>query len=498
MPSLLAGNCTFFIWDSQRASLYCVRDRAGSSGIYFAHRGPELLISNRIEPILRLLTSPLRPNLGAIVAHVNGLAPSPSETFYESVASVDAGGMLTWSRGQLKNGRYWVLSPQPVLALKSDDEYASAYREKLLQVVSGYSTGQPAAISVSGGLDSTSVVAALKTVSPQADLMAVTWTAPEINEADETEPAGAVCRHLSLESREVRADIHYPMSSQEGITTAIKSPFLNYYHDTWEATFALIRSSGRTVLFTGHSGDSLFGGFVTPYSDLLLCGRMLDLIDQVRRHNTNSQVGIASILLRMTLRPIVGAYLPLSFRERLRKPAPWLRTEHRATFLEAVARNLAPVRRLLPGRSRRLALLSHPLAPHIEELQTSHAAEFGIDWRSPLEDHRLIEFAASLPAEQTFSAGVDKMIVRRGQRGFLPDEVLNAEAKIFPTKILRRGFETRRSELNKLMTGMRAAELGIVDEAKVRESVQAYFDGRNASELFWYVLTLEDWLRRYF
>jgi hypothetical protein len=48
------------------------------------------------------------------------------------------------------------------------------------------------------------------------------------------------------------------------------------------------------------------------------------------------------------------------------------------------------------------------------------------------------------------------------------------------------------------MTKMRAAEMGFVDQAKLRQAYEDYLAGRSNNTLFWHTLTLEDWLRRWF
>jgi hypothetical protein len=111
----------------------------------------------------------------------------------------------------------------------------------------------------------------------------------------------------------------------------------------------------------------------------------------------------------------------------------------------------------------------------------------------------LFEFAASLPTTQTFRAGQRKVIVRNAMRDTLPDEIVDMWGKITPETISERGLRER--EVGKvwaLLSGMRAADLGLVDEAALRETYQRYLDGKTSNALFWYTLTLEDWLRRYF
>jgi asparagine synthase (glutamine-hydrolysing) len=130
---------------------------------------------------------------------------------------------------------------------------------------------------------------------------------------------------------------------------------------------------------------------------------------------------------------------------------------------------------------------------------TAQAARHGIELRHPLLDHRLFEFAASLPTAQTFAAGMRKIILRNAMRGRLPDEVVDRRGKTYPAAIARRGLREReRAKVWSLVTNMRAADLGFVDEQRLRQAYGDYLTGRSDSSLFWHTLTLEAWLRRYF
>lgn len=154
---------------------------------------------------------------------------------------------------------------------------------------------------------------------------------------------------------------------------------------------------------------------------------------------------------------------------------------------------------MLPGRRERLRILQGPSLPAVARLTTAHAAHHGIDLRHPLIDHRIVEFALSLPTSQTFRAAQRKIIVRNAMRGLLPASVVDRRDKVYPAAIAHRGLRERETaKVWALMTNMRAAEMGFVDEARLREEYQRYLDGKTQSTLFWHTLTLEAWLRLYF
>jgi asparagine synthase (glutamine-hydrolysing) len=200
----------------------------------------------------------------------------------------------------------------------------------------------------------------------------------------------------------------------------------------------------------------------------------------------------------MIVGPLVRTYLPLLSRWRP-QPKPWLHAEHLSLFQEISHPPSAP-RAMLPGRIQRLQGLSGMTMNYVAEHQDRRTrVRHGIDLRHPLLDHRLVDFALTLPTTQTFRAGQRKIIVRNAMRGILPGEIVEMWGKIYPTTISERGLREReQAKVWALLTNMRAAELGLVDEARLRQAYQDFLDHQKDEDFIWYTLTLEDWLRRYF
>jgi asparagine synthase (glutamine-hydrolysing) len=493
-PQLIAGPFAWLLWDPARGQLLGARDRLGNHGFYYTLDGGRLLAANRLEALLGALPCTPSVNPRAAVAQINGLAPPEGETFYEGIRSLPPGSLLTVGRDTVKVERYWRPERRPLLRLSNDADYAEAFKALLFQVVADYLPPGRLGITLSSGLDSTSVAAAVRAVAPRHDAVAICWTAPELPEADESRYSLAVAARLGLPAIEVRADRLWPLCTARGMRTGRASPFRNYYTELWDETLGAARREGIATLFTGVSGDHLFGGNVFAYPDLFLTGRWLALVRQLRQHLPRSAFSLTGLLRRMLLGPIRAAYWP---SRRLAAPVPWLAEAYRPLYDECLQAPI-PERHLLPGRQQRLAALRDPLLPQIAELSNLQAAEHGIELRHPLLDHRLFEFAASLPTDQTFRAAWRKVIVRNAMRGVLPDEVLDRFDKIYPTAIADRGLREReQAKVWPLLTRMRAAELGFVDEGRLRDAYRAYLDGKEGA-LFWHTLTLEDWLRRYF
>ena len=116
-------------------------------------------------------------------------------------------------------------------------------------------------------------------------------------------------------------------------------------------------------------------------------------------------------------------------------------------------------------------MLDDQWIPPLAGVNARLGAEYGIEFAHPLLDHRLLEFAASLPVDPAIRRGQRKIIVRNALRDVLPESIVNRWRNIVPTKISMRGlYEREQTKVWGYLTDLRAATLGYVDEAAVQES----------------------------
>lgn len=495
-PQQISGPFSWILWDEPRHELVAVRDRTGTQGLYYAVRGETVVVASRLERLLERLTGPVAFNPRSIVAQIHWQPPPAGETCYEGIQTVEPGSALTIAPDRVSVLKYWQIEPQTILKLASDAEYADAFREVLFRVVREYVPTGPVAVALSGGLDSATLAAAIRTVSPATPVTAVTLVAPELPESDEGPRAASTAKHLGLPSVGLRADVHWPLSSAGGIHTSPDTPFYSLFTDVWRVGHRQLTERGIPVMFTGVSGDHLFD-YVSAYPDLLLTGRWMELARQLRTHLPHANRSLAHLVRTTVLSPLARAHGP-RWLTTAKTPVPWLAAAHRAWYIEHFGRSDRTWRRL-PGSHHRLVNLQDRTLPHGNQQANRQAADAQVERRHPLLDHRLIEFALSVPVGQTYRAGLRKLIMRDAMRGYLPDALLDRRDNIFTGAIVRRGLKEReQTKVWSLITNMRAAALGFVDEACLQQTYRAYLAGEVRHESFWHTLTLEDWLRRYF
>ncbi len=489
----LCGTLAWIVWDGPRRRLVAVRDRMGLEGLYYAFDGGVLLVASRVAALRsRLGGAPIDPV--SVVAQIQLRPPPPGATFYATIRAVEPGGWLVAEPDATRSGRYWRLEPERLGT--AADVAAPALLESLTRITADHAPAGRAGITLSGGLDSTALAAVLVR-SGRRPAVAFSWISPELPAADEAPEIRSVCERLGLEPATIRADRQWPLSGPAGVATEEDSPFRNYYEEIWDETYAAVLARGLPTLYTGASGDHLFGGGGSMvYPDLLLAGRWRELWRQIGAERRVSGRGLARVVGLSLLRPLARALLP-GRRPAGWRAAPWLRRRHHPAWRELRRAELPP-RSLSPGRGERFARLTDRWIGQVLERENRRARARGIELRHPLLDHRLIELAAGIAPGCLYRDGLSKRLLREAMRGTLPARVLERPRKVTPIAIADRGLKERETaRVRALATGMRAAELGFVDERRLREAYRRYLEGRGDVR-FWHTLTLEDWLRRHF
>jgi asparagine synthase (glutamine-hydrolysing) len=145
-------------------------------------------------------------------------------------------------------------------------------------------------------------------------------------------------------------------------------------------------------------------------------------------------------------------------------------------------------------------MLAADMKTYLHELlmkqdQMSMAAS--IESRVPFLDHKLVEFAAALPAGMKLKGLETKYILRRAMRGRLPKEILTRKKMGFPVPVGRWLRGEFRGVVEEYVLGARARERAIFDREYVRELVARHDRGEEHSERLWALVNFEIWQRRF-
>jgi asparagine synthase (glutamine-hydrolysing) len=430
------GFFAFALWDSRTRELFLARDRIGIKPLYYYAGSERFLFASEIKGILEHPDVPRDVDLQSLYHYLGyEFVPGPA-TMFRGIRKLPPGTFLRVRGGKLELQRYWELR----FADSVTD--AKTLERRLLDtcrdaVQSWMMSDVPEGVFLSGGLDSTAVLAfAREATAGPLPTFTLGYDDPSFSE---WEYAREAARYYGTEHREIKIGPITPAVIEEAVWH-LDEPMTDL---SAVPLYLLCREARRdvTVCLSGEGGDEVFVGydrFVASKAERLygiLPGWLRRSVIEplVTRLPDQEQKKSPLVVLR---RFIEGARLdPAGGHMRWQFFAsPALDAEiFRPQVLRAVDRDrFAPIRETLArcdsarGLDREIFVDTRFTMPDsvlmkVDKMSMAHALEV----RVPLLDHHLVELAATIPPRLKFPGWRTRAIYRRALRSVLPRKILN-------------------------------------------------------------------------
>ena len=431
-PRELAGDFAIAVWDGTRRRLVCVRDPLGVKPLYYHADESTFRWSSEPQAILADPEVPRTANEAMVAEMLAGFLVSREDTLWVSVKRVPPAHTVTVDARGIRLARYWPPESLADIRYACDVDYALHFRALLEEAVRGRLRAVgPVASHLSGGIDSSSVVALaqrlLRSGSPPAPLEAFTQTFPALPR-DERPFAEEVASRCGTKWHALMPDPPGPEYYAAQARRYLDFPDYPNGAAGNHAISRLAASNGCRVILTGVWGNAFLEGSTAHLADSLSGGRLVEAIRCARSdcallHDT----GLASALFDGGVRPLVPA--------RIRRAiSPLLRRAVVPKFVPAAFARRVELRDRLrvpewtpsyPTFAQRGVYGSALSAwnVHAGEMTERGAAMFGIEERHPFADRRLVEYCLALPEEQRWRGTTLKVVLREAMRGLLPESV---------------------------------------------------------------------------
>lgn len=433
LPTRLAGDFAFALWDGRRGELFCARDPIGARTLFYVADAERVAFSATLPPLARLPGLALRPNtreVARLLAQPTWIAAPP---LLEPLQELPPGHWLCASAERLEVRRYWCPEQAPSVRRARPEDYLEEGRALIEQAVADrLPDSAVVGAHFSGGLDSTGIalLAELRLRAQGRTLRGLyTWSPPVSSQDpqasfDERQRLQTVAQNLGVPCRWGRADA----SAQEALLA--RDCALEGRADLAEelAVLEAAAADGVNVLLSGWGGDEVATFKSGGYAAWLFgTGRWGDL----RRQLAYSRRGPRSAREQLGhfLRRAIAPHLPDALYTRL-NPRGW---QHRIPcfWSESLARAHGD---LLGEREAGWRELPGPRANQLQMLARGHlgarmshwshwGAEHGIRYAYPLTDSRLLEWVLGLPPEILNFEGQRRGFYRRALADVLPREV---------------------------------------------------------------------------
>jgi asparagine synthase (glutamine-hydrolysing) len=501
-PALLRGKFGIAVWDARNRRAVLVRDRLGVKPLYWAQVDDCVVFASELKSILR--SGLLEPNVDVEAIDLLltlGFVPGP-RTPIVGVNKLTPGAILVIDGAGAREHTYWEY-PEPQGTgsnFRSVDECGdellsllqSAVRDRLMSDV-------PVGAMLSGGLDSSLIVALMsRDMAEPVQTFSVGFEEDRANELDDARNVAQLfgCRH-----HEVRLSVEDDTLDLTALVRHMDEPVA----DLSALGFDIISSVAAehvTVALCGQGADELFGGY-TKHRVASALSTLTWLPDVGRR--LLGEVPWPSGRIRRAARALAAPdpsqrLLALSGRLELGQRRDLYRgelarvnpsTAYRTVMHAQGSANGHPLSSLL-YLDAKLGLVDDMLL-YFDRTSMAHSLEV----RVPFLDHRLVEWAATVPPEMKVHRGVTKHVLKHVARSALPEAtVTKRKVGFFRFAMNAWLLAQLRRGGSELLSSPEARYREFLDGAAVGSLVSTYVDRPNEdrARLVFAVMLLETWL----
>jgi asparagine synthase (glutamine-hydrolysing) len=507
----LRGMFAFALWDENKKSLLLARDRVGIKPLYYSLSQSSIIFGSEIKAILAdpSINRELAPEI--IDRFLTFLYVPGEETLLKGISKLAPGHYLLLKDGKAEIRQYWDLQffkpferPTPQGA---EDELSSLLAETVeLHMIADV----PVGVLLSGGVDSTAVLscAAERT---KKEISTFTVGFSESGIADE--------RPYARLAAEAYGTQHYDMT----ITAKDFAEFLPQY--VWHmeepvceppavALYYVSKLARKyvKVLLSGEGGDEAFAGY-DNYRSITWLERLKQVWPAA---NGPASQGLSRINSWMhsarvaKYAPLMNATFPNYYYSRTATPYQYsgngLGELYSGDFVQSIDReySIEPVRKLFARVKDQTVLdqmlyidtktwLADDLLIKADKITMANSLEL----RVPLLDHRLLEFAASLPAHYKLNGFALKYIWKKAMSKRVPDKILKRRKAGFPVPYALWLRHSLKDQVRAILTDRKAVERGYFDKSAVEKLINANNTSGAYSKEVFSLVALELWHRMF-
>jgi asparagine synthase (glutamine-hydrolysing) len=501
----LRGMYAIALWDKHEKRLLLARDRMGQKPLYYYKDDNVLVFASEIKAILQ------HPDVPRVSSFMNppdipvylsyGYVPAP-QTAFQDISMLLPANVLQLDGDDCKQFPYWEL---PNLASSDDQANPEPYIFQLqslleeavkLRLISDV----PLGAFLSGGLDSSLIVALMQKHS-NATVKTFSMGFEGDESFDETPYAQQVAQHLETDHTAftVKPDA---MGLLSDLVWHHDQPFA----DSSAIPTYLVSKLTRehvTVALTGDGGDELFAGYERFYAAKLFqqlsiiprplwsgLAKVIELLPEgTGYYNTVKRAGRFA---RAASQPVYDAYFDLVrvFSEDLIHD---LKNSHdKAVKFDDRIHN---------GNDIVTDILKFNMESYLPDdllIKADRCSmQASLEARAPFLDHKLVEYAATIPFNLKLKGSTTKHILKESARGLLPDNIIDRKKHGFGVPLgawLRKDIEPVRD----ILLSPTARQRGLLNITVVERLINEHAEGkRDHNRQLWTLLTLEDWHRQF-
>ncbi len=507
----LRGMFAFAIWDENTRTLLLARDRVGIKPVYYCLTKESLVFASEIKAILAdpSVHREIAPEM--IDRFLTFLYLPGTDTLLKGIQKLAPGHYLLIQDGKPVIGQYWDLHFSEPAQRRSLNEAEGELLSILEEAVRLHMIADvPVGVLLSGGVDSTGVLSfAVRETDKDISSFTVGFSGGEV--ADERPYARLAAKAFGTQHYEMTISPQDFASFMPQYVWHMEEPVCEPPAIAMYYVSKLAKAHVK-VLLSGEGGDEAFAGY-SNYRNLVWLERVKGALSPLRGTLARG-LSLADSVFHL---PRVGQYAPLMkdsfpgyYYSRTSNPhrnsGNRLGEMYSADFAGMVDRehSLAPLRQLqarVQGKNTLEAMLYIDTKTWLPDDLLIKADKMtmanSIELRVPLLDHKVLEFAASLPPDFKINGFTSKYILKKVLSRKIPREIRDRKKAGFPVPYESWLRNDLRDVVRSVLTDRKTIERGYFRKDAVEELLRAGSNGANYSKEIFSLLTLELWQRAF-
>lgn len=508
----LRGMFAFAIWDESEQSLFLARDRVGKKPLLYSHQqNGDLIFGSEFQALLQHPAVSREVDTDAIDSYLSYLCIPAPQTAFKQIRKLEPGHWLKWKDGEIETRRYWLPDFSKKIKISENEaieETTRILRESTrLRMISEV----PLGAFLSGGVDSSAVVALMAQESEQpVKTFSIGF---EEEDFSELKYAKRVAEHVGAEYHEF---IVRP-NALDVIPTLVEHYGEPYADSSAIPTYYVSKETRRhvTVALNGDGGDESFAGY-ERYTAMRIAEAYTRVPSALRKVFVEAPVNLlpTSELKRSRFRD-AKRFLTAANLPRTERYFRWMSTFNRdakreiytSDFEASVAgHNASAVLNkwfaLANGTGTldatlltdQMTYLPNDLLVKVDIASMANSLEA----RSPFLDHKLIEFAASLPENLKMRGLETKSLLKKVAARLVPKEVVYRRKMGFGVPIGKWFRGEMKDFVRSVLLCEKSLKRGIIKPENLERYVNEHIGGeRDHAFQLWTLMMLELWFQRF-
>lgn len=506
----LHGMFAFAVWDRRKHQLLLARDRVGKKPLFYCHRDGVLSFASELRALMRDRTIPREIDHHAMDCYLAWqYIPAPMSV-YRAVRKLPPASTLVYRDGNVRTDRYWRLDYSQKTSAGTEEikeeilsHIRRATRRRMVADV-------PVGAFLSGGIDSSAIVAAMaETSTKPVKTFSIGFENEKFNELP---AARMIAEQFGTEHHEFVVQPH---------AIELVPHIVRHYGEPYADSSAIpsfyvseLTRQHVTVALNGDGGDESFAGY-SRYVAQGLAARLSRLPKPVRafvaatagripdtRNQSTTVSRVRRLARSLEVHPASRYARHMHYFDAIERDRIYTAEYRELIYESPAAAVIEDAWRYASGTSAVDVMLEVDVETYLPgdllvKMDIATMA-YSLEARSPLLDHELMEFAATIPSELKLKGMEKKIILRDALRGWIPNEILDRPKMGFGVPLAEWFRADLAGYVHEVLLDRATIERGYFREEYIRRLLERHVaGGEDGSNRIWALLVHELWHRAF-